>query len=230
MLKVENISRSYKKKKVLDSVSFEVPADSITGIIGPKGSGKSTLLKIIAGFESQKSGNIYYEEKRVSSSREKRKLFSYMPEELKAWPDYYVGEFVDFVTGITGRFYREVYDILRITRVKDEKIGNLSQEYHKRLSLYFALSNPRKIILLDEPFDGFDPVQLKEIIELIKYENENQRTFLISVHQLYDAERLCDFFIFLVDGKIVEQGDIFKLSEKYGINYNLEEIFTRALR
>jgi len=122
-------------------------------------------------------------------------------------------------------------DNLNLAAVENKKIRNLSKGYKQRLKLFLALSNNKPIVVLDEPFDGFDPIQLFDILELMKSENKKGRTFLISIHQLHNAEKICNYYILLNEGKVVAQGTIEQLRQKFGqVDTTLEQIFIAALR
>ncbi len=231
MLKISNITKRYFRTVALNKISFEVSESSITGIIGPNGAGKSTLLDIISGFQNPDEGEIYFNDRPLMLFKEKRKILSYMPEHLEIYPDYYVDEFIQFINAATRHIDTDLIEILNLAKVKNKKIRYLSKGYHQRLKLFFALSNTKEIMVLDEPFDGFDPIQLIEILEFIRSENRKGRTFILSIHQLYDAEKICNHYVLLNEGKIVTQGDIQTLKQTFGEdNSSLEQIFMRAIQ
>ena len=231
MVKAINITKKYIKTIALSKVCFEVPEGSITGIIGPNGAGKSTLLDIIAGFQNADEGEIYFGNRRLLSFKEKRDIFSYMPEQLTIYPDYYVDEFIEFIQQTTRYVDTNLIEVLNLDKVKNKKIRYLSKGYHQRLKLFFALSNTKKITILDEPFDGFDPVQLVKILELIRLKNRQGRTFILSIHHLYDAEKICNRYVLIDDGRVVTTGSIHTLRQTFGVeNSSLEEIFMKALQ
>ncbi|HFQ79996.1 MAG TPA: ABC transporter ATP-binding protein [Desulfobacterales bacterium] len=231
MLKLSNITKKYFKTMALNKVSFEASRGSITGIIGPNGAGKSTLLDIISGFQNPDGGEIYFNDQPLKSFKEYRKILSYMPQHLEIYPDYHVDEFIEFINAATEHIDINLIEILNLEQVKNKKIRYLSKGYHQRLKLFFALSNTKEIIVLDEPFDGFDPIQLIEILELIRSENIKGRTFILSIHQLYDAEKICNHYVLLNESRVVTQGNIQTLKQTFGEdNYSLEQIFKRAIQ
>ena len=231
LLKISNITKIYLKTVALKKVSFEVSGGSITGIIGPNGAGKSTLLDIIAGFQNPDKGEIYFNDKPIMSFKEKKDIFSYMLEHLAIYPDYYVDEFIEFIHGATRYVDTDLIEVLNLAKVKNKKIRYLSKGYHQRLKLFFALSNTKKIVVLDEPFDGFDPVQLIEILELIRLKHRQGRTFILSIHHLYDAEKICNHYVLIDEGSVVTTGSIQTLRRTFGEeNSSLEQIFVRALQ
>jgi len=231
MLEIQNISKKYLNKIILHNINFNIPDNSITGIIGPNGAGKSTLLKILTGFLNFDTGAIYYNSQKLELYNEKKYLFTFMPEQIQLYPDYYVYEFIDFIHKINNYRNLDVLNILQLPKVMNKKIKYLSKGFHQRLKLYFALCNKKKIVVLDEPLEGFDPIQSIKIIKLIKSENKKGRTFIISVHQLFNAEKLCNYFVLIDEGEIIVQGNLNKLKKRYGKNIkHLEDIFIKALK
>jgi len=231
MLKISNIKKRYGKITVLNDISFEIPSGVIAGIIGPNGAGKSTVLNIITGFENFNDGKISLNERKISSFKEKMSLFSYMPEKLEIYPEFLVKDFINFIQKTTKYKNNELIKSLNLFSVKNKKIKELSKGYKQRLKLFLALNNDKRIVILDEPFDGFDPIQLMDILELIKLENtQKNRTFLVSIHQLYDAEKICNYYILLNEGMVIAQGNIERLRRQFNNNGNLEQIFIEALK
>ncbi len=231
MLKISQISKHYAGRKALQSISFTVKPGAILGIIGPNGAGKTTLLDIITGFQTPDSGKIIFQDHLLNSFAEKKQHILYMPEQLEIYPAMLVTEFLDFINKMTGNQATELLSALQLERVKKQPIGTLSKCYKQRLKLFFALSIPKRIIVLDEPFDGFDPIQLLEILELLKAANQAGKTFILSIHQLYDAEKICSDFVLLDEGQLIVDGSLQALRTRFGKDdSSLEEIFMEALR
>ena len=231
MLQVKEIQKYYNRIAVLSNIHFDIHSGSITGIIGPNGAGKSTLLKILTGFEKADTGTISYKGKILESQKQKVSIFSYMPEHLDIYPDFSVNEYIQFIEGTTGCITPKLSATLKLNKVRNKKIKNISKGYRQRLKLFTALANSKSIAVLDEPFDGFDPIQLREILTLIKSEKDNGRTFILSIHQMSDAEKICDNFILLNEGRIVAAGTLKQLSEQFETETDsLEEIFVKALQ
>ena len=147
-----------------------------------------------------------------------------MPEDIKLYPTLTTEEFINFVGT-----EEQLIEKLTIYKMWRKKIKELSKGYTQRLKIYSALFPKRKIVLLDEPFEGFDPLQLQNISEIIRNEEERGRTFIISAHQLNYAQEICNYFILLKDGKVVDIGTFEKLKKKYNKDF-LEKIFIEALR
>ncbi len=181
-LEIREIEKSYINTPVLKNISFSIPEKSITGVIGPNGAGKLTLFRIISGFEFPDRGEIIINQKVLKNFRERKKYISFMLEELKLYPEYYVVEFLRFFNRANGFTDNELLEALSLKSVFHKKIKHLSKGWHQRLKLYTALSTQKPFIILDEPFDGFDPLQMKGIIEIIKKRNELGFSFILSIH------------------------------------------------
>ncbi len=230
MIKLQNVTKRYHHNLVLDNITFELPKGSITGILGPNGAGKSTLIKIITGFEYPDSGKVFIKEKENKNFEYLKKYIYYLPEKMVLYPDYFVGEFLSIFNKISKSNDNFLLETLELKEVLNKKIKNLSKGWHQRLKLYVALSQKRKIAILDEPFDGFDPLQMRKIIKIINLQNNNGKTFVITTHQLSYAQKICNYFIFLDKGKLIESGTIKYLLEKYALRTNdLEEIMIKAI-
>lgn len=230
MIELKNISKSYSKNRALDNISLSIPEGSVTGIIGPNGAGKSTLIRIISGFEFPDGGEVRIFKKSVNNFYQRKQYLSYMPETMFIYPEYYVGEFLDFYHKAANFKDDDLIASLSLKKISQKKIGHLSKGWHQRLKLYIALCNTKPLIILDEPFDGFDPLQLKEILDLFRFQRSAGRSFILSIHQLSDAQKICDYFILLDEGRMIAEGTLEDLRNRFLSNSgSLEEIFIKAL-
>ena len=231
MFEVKHVSKSYGPVPSLHAVSFVLHPGSITGIIGPNGAGKSTLLKIMSGFEIPDAGQVIFNGMPLSSFTMIKQHVAFMPEQLEIYPDYTAGSFLDFLHRATGKEDSDLLQQLGLLEVRHKQIKHLSKGYRQRVKLYFALCNNRQIVLLDEPFDGFDPIQLRDIFKIIQSEQNKGRTFVVSIHQLQDAERICTDFLLMKEGSLIAEGSMSSLTEKYGLTApSLEDVFMEALQ
>ena len=153
-----------------------------------------------------------------------------MPEYMSIYPEYFVDEFLSFYHLSVNFKDEELMEMLSLKAIFNKKIKHLSKGWHQRLKLYTALCNDKAIIILDEPFDGFDPLQLRDIINIFKSQNDKGRSFIMSIHQLTYAQKICDYFVLLNDGQMIAKGRFDKLEAQFQCNNNsLEEIFLKAL-
>ena len=230
MIELKDISKSYSKNRALDKISLSIPEGLVTGIIGPNGAGKSTLIKILAGFEFPDEGEVRIFKKRVQNFDQRKQYLSYMPETMQIYPEYFVDEFLDFYHGAVSLRDDGLIAALSLKKVYKKKIGFLSKGWHQRLKLYITLCNTKPVAILDEPFDGFDPLQLKEIINIFRTRRSEGRSFILSIHQLNDAQKICDYFILLDEGRKIGEGTLKDLGERFLCNSgSLEDIFLKAL-
>jgi len=230
MIALKNISKKYRDNAILKNITVSIPKGLVTGILGPNGAGKSTLLRIMAGFEFADTGAIYIDENKMQNFNQIKKYLSYMPENLLIYPDYSVEEFLDFYHSAMNYIDKELLSILSLKAVFNKRIKHLSKGWHQRLKLYTAMANKKSIIVLDEPFDGFDPLQLKDIIQMILAQNANGRTFILTIHQLADANKICNNYILLNNGAVIAAGNLNQLSKNFNTGtQSIEEIFLKAL-
>ena len=226
---LKNISKKYNKDFVIESLSLELEEGVIAGIVGPNGAGKSTLLKIISGFLQPESGEVFYFGERKGFYQIMDEI-SFLPEKLELYNDFYVSEIACFFGKSDLIKQNSLFATLGLNSVANKKVKHLSKGYKQRLKLFVALSDNKRIVLLDEPFDGFDPIQLKEMIKLVKEENKRGKTFVLSLHHLYHAEKICNYFVLLKEGKVISEGSLEEFRQKWKDNsLTLEGIFEREL-
>ena len=227
-MQIKDISLKIGPVQVLKNVSFRIPEGSISAIVGPNGAGKSTLLKVISGFLQPDTGEVILDGVSNPGFYERLKLISYLPETVEMYPELRVREFVEFVENSTRVKSSHLISWLGIEDVWDKRISHLSKGYKQRLKLYFALHRRTKYALLDEPFDGFDPLQIRKISELIRKMQDEGRNFLLTIHNLSYAEKICDYIIILRGGEVVTSGYVDELKEKFG-SPDLEGVFIKAI-
>ncbi len=227
-LQIENISKSYDGKLVLNHVDFSLEAGEIVGFLGPNGAGKSTLMKIVAGYVQADEGNVKICNETVSEANlATKRLLGYLPEHNPLYLDMYVLEYLDFVS----RFYDIPNRKLRIAELiervglgdaRGKRIGQLSKGFRQRVGLAQALIHDPKVLILDEPTTGLDPNQLLEIRELIA-EVGKEKTVLFSTHIMQEVQALCKRVVVINHGNIVADG----LLENIAGTDGLEEAFRR---
>ncbi len=230
MITLNKISKHYSHNNVLENVSLSTQDNAITGIIGPNGAGKSTLIRIMTGFEFSDSGSVSINQKNIPQFNQIKDQISYMPERMTLYPNYFVDDFLSFYHAMINHKDVNLLKSLSLETIFDKQIKQLSKGWHQRLKLYLALCNKKKIIVLDEPFDGFDPLQLKQLSTIIQSQNRAGREFILSIHQLSYAQKICTYFIFLNQGKLIAEGSFKQLALRYSITSGLlEDIFIKAI-
>ncbi len=226
-IRVNNLCVSFGKFNALDNISFTTENSHITGIVGPNGAGKSTLLKSIAGLIPSVKGQVVIEDRIITDFNDAKSYISFMPEFLEIYPNLKVYDFLEFIKKSSSlSFYNDVVEHLEIYNVWNKYIGILSKGYKQRLKIIASLSMDRKYIILDEPFDGFDPLQIEKLVNFIK---NDDRKFVITVHNLSYADRICDYIVILNNGSLVSNGYLLDLKNRYKKD-NLEEIFIEVIK
>lgn len=208
-IQVSNISKSYKKVNALKNISFDVKKGELFGLIGPDGAGKTTLFRIlttlliadegianVAGFEV------------VADYKSIRKNVGYMPGKFSLYQDLTVEENLDFFATIFGTTIEENYDLIKeiyvqIEPFKNRRAGKLSGGMKQKLALCCALIHKPKVLFLDEPTTGVDPVSRKEFWEMLKRLQQKNITILVSTPYM-DEAALCDRIALIQNGIILE--------------------------
>jgi ABC-type multidrug transport system ATPase subunit len=207
-LSVSGLTKSYGALRALDQVSFDVRRGEILGLIGPNGSGKTTLFECIGGVLPHDSGSIVASEP----------LF-YLPDAIAPWPSQSVSWSLDFAAGYFGApsgMRDAVIAALALPPLLKQRIGRLSKGQRKRALLAIGLLTARPIVLADEPFDGLDLKQTRDVADALRGFARDGRTLVLSIHQITDAERVCDRFVLLSGGQVKGAGTLDELRTNAG--------------
>lgn len=212
MIDALDLSKQYAGRVAIDRLNFQVERGEIVGFLGPNGAGKSTTMRILSGFMPPTSGRAMvagYDVFRESLAVRRR--VGYMPEMAPLYQDMRVKEYLHFraeLKGLRGRDMRirtgEVMELCSITDVRRRLIGNLSKGYKQRVALADALVHRPDLLILDEPTNGLDPTQIRQVRELLRSLRQDH-TILLSTHILHEVELTCDRVILLHQGKICAQ-------------------------
>jgi ABC-2 type transport system ATP-binding protein len=209
LLTVSDLSARRGSRDVLTNVSFTARPSEILGVIGPNGAGKTTLFECVAGVLPRNGGRV-----------EGGPLF-YVPDGIRPWPEQTVRWTLELSARVFGVPVDEpLIDALEIRPLLGQRVGSLSKGEAKRAGIALGLNAPRQVILLDEPFDGLDLRQTRHVMTLLRDFASTGRTLVVSIHQLIDAERLCDRFLLLNHGRAVAAGTLPELGKG-----GLEEVF-----
>jgi ABC-type multidrug transport system ATPase subunit len=230
LLTVKDLSKKFGARAVLRDVSFNVRPGEVLGLIGPNGAGKTTLFECLAGVLPSDGGVIIGNDRALAPAQRKNALF-YMPDGVTPWGQ----QSVNWALGFFERLYAapvkttgatELLHALKLESLRHARIGSLSKGERKRLLLALGLLTPQSLLMLDEPFDGLDLRQTRDVMALLRSQAERGRTLMLSIHQLVDAARVCDRLILLSDGRVVGEGTIDELRAHANLrDGGLEEIF-----
>ncbi|WP_165405305.1 ABC transporter ATP-binding protein [Bradyrhizobium genosp. SA-3] len=229
LLGVRNLTKRYGSDgAAIDGVTFSAVAGEILGIIGPNGAGKTTLLEAVAGLLPVNSGEVFWRGEPLHASRRRNVLF-YLPDGVRPYQDQSALQVVWFVGSVFRRSEADIkstIEALGLQPVLRKRVHALSKGYARRLMLTIGLLAPHDLLLMDEPFDGFDLRQTRHVMGLLRDQTARGRTLILSIHQLPDAERVCDRFILLSAGQVRGSGGLAELRAQTGLpNGSLEDIF-----
>jgi lipopolysaccharide export system ATP-binding protein len=217
MLSIQNINKTIKDKNIVDNISFEVPLGCISGLLGPNGAGKTTTFYIIAGLIKADKGDIFLADENVSSfamHKRSKMGIKYLPQEPSIFQNLSVYENLFGLAELSFKrkedienFITKSIDEFNLSEILNHKGRQLSGGQRRKVEIARTLAANPKIILLDEPFAGIDPIAIDEIKQvLIKLKNKNIG-ILITDHNVREALEICDHAIVINNGSIIAKGD-----------------------
>lgn len=212
-LRITGLTKQYGSLRALDGVTFEVRRGEVLGLIGPNGSGKTTLFECIGGVLPFDAGSIEQPDHLPSHP-----VF-YLPDGIAPWPAQPVRWALDYISGLFGAAAaarRQVVGALALEPLLQKRIGHLSKGQRKRVLLAIGLLSTRPIVLADEPFDGLDLRQTRDVSAALRGFAADGRTLVLSIHQISDAARVCDRFVLLSGGRVRGEGTLEELTAAAG--------------
>jgi ABC-type multidrug transport system ATPase subunit len=228
LLEAVSLTKRFGDQQALNDVSFDVRAGELLGLIGPNGAGKTTLLEAVAGLLPVDAGEILWRGSPVRISARRDEIF-FLPDGLRPWDEQYVSRVLNFFAGTYQRTNQQLDDTIAavgLAPALGKRVSALSKGFARRLMLVLGLLTPHPVLLMDEPFDGFDLRQTREVMELLRRVAEEGRTLVLAIHQLADAERVCDRFVLLASGSIRGTGTLDELRTQAQLpSAGLEELF-----
>jgi ABC-2 type transport system ATP-binding protein len=209
MIEVHQLTKRFARHEAVRGISFSVKKGEIVGFLGPNGAGKTTTLRMLTGYLPPNSGSATVAGHDIfRQSLEARRKIGYMPENVPLYEDMRVREYLNFraqLKGITGGDVRRrvggVIDTCGLESVRRKMIKTLSKGYRQRVGLADALVHDPELLILDEPTNGLDPNQIRQIRELIR-QLADSHTVLVSTHILSEVEMICNRVIIIDGGKI----------------------------
>lgn len=233
MLHVAQVAKRYGQLAALSDVSFTIRPGEVLGLIGPNGSGKTTLFECLGGVLPADAGAVLRGGRPLTAAERTATIF-YLPDLIAPWPTQTVRWALRFVVGYWGGgahiSMQDVVERLDLEPLLDARLGTLSKGQRKRALLAIGLLTPQPILLADEPFDGLDLRQTRDVAEALRHFAARGRTMILSIHQIADAARVCDRFVLLSGGRTRGEGTIDQLSALAAARTDaqppdLEEIF-----
>ena len=210
MIEIEHLTKRYGEHLAVDDLSFRVDSGQIYGFLGPNGAGKSTTMNIMTGCLSATYGHVRIDGHDIFEEPDKaKKLIGYLPEHPPLYVNETPQEYLQFVgeaKGLRGtELTQQIAEIVRQTKIESvahRRISTLSKGYQQRVGIAQALLGSPKVIILDEPTVGLDPIQIIEIRDLIK-ELGQTHTVILSSHILSEVQAICDRILIIAKGKLI---------------------------
>lgn len=227
MVQLKNISKVYDKNVALKNINIEITTGSILGVIGRNGAGKSTLFKIISGIMDEYEGEVLFNS--IKGTNVMSPDISYLPELRGLDCRQYAMEHIVDLICYKGFKRKEVVknvehwlEVFGMEEKKNQKISSLSKGNQQKLQFISAVASNPKLLILDEPFSGLDSIAMDQFWKIMIELRESGTTIIFSTHNLNDNLSLCDEFLFIVEGKVVEYGKLNEIQQRYPIILEME--------
>lgn len=219
MLEIKNVSKSFGRLKALDHVSFNVNKGDLFGIIGQNGAGKSTLFRCIMDFFDSYEGEILYDNKPMSKVPLEK--IGFLPEERSLSPKKSVAEEIRYFASLNlmknldSKTLEAYFNKFEIKGSLKDKIKDLSKGNQQKVQLLASLIYKPEFVILDEPFSGLDPYNIRLLQDIIKEINESGTTIIFSSHNMENIEDMCKELVMLKNGQVVLEGSPKEIRNSY---------------
>ncbi len=220
ILKIDGVSKRYANHTALDHVSFDIPAGCIFGLLGPNGAGKTSLIRIITQITGADSGEIYFKGERLKPDHIKE--MGYLPEERGLYKKMKVGEQLLYLAQLKGLSKPEAVSRIKAWvdrfEIRDwlgKNIEDLSKGMQQKVQFIATVLHEPSLIILDEPFSGFDPINANLIKDEILQLRERGATIIFSTHRMESVEELCDNIALINRSKKVLDGPVKEIRDTY---------------
>lgn len=234
VLKIENLSGGYNRKKIIENINIEIPKGSITALIGLNGAGKSTTIKHILGLLRPMGGEIKVNGITIRENNEKyRKSISYIPESPVLYDELTLEEHINLTAMAYGLNMKEAWEkadvLLKLFKLSDKKKFfpvHFSKGMKQKVMIICSFLVEPNLYIIDEPFLGLDPIAINDLINLMCEKRDSGASILMSTHILATAEKYCDNFIIIHEGKILASGKLSDLRKEFNMpDASLDEIY-----
>ena len=230
LIQCTNVCKSFGEKIALDHVSVDIPKGKIFGLLGPNGAGKTTLIRIINRITIPNEGSILFDGRPIT--QEDVEKIGYLPEERGLYRKMKVGEQAMYFAQLKGMSAREAAAELKKWFIRfgieswwNKKVEELSKGMAQKVQFITTVVHKPSLLILDEPFSGFDPVNAQIIREEILRLKEEGATIILSTHNMESVEELCDNIALINKSHVVITGGVDEIRHKYG-NNNVELVYT----
>lgn len=216
MIEVRNVSKSFDGFKALNQLSINVPTGAIYGLVGPNGAGKSTIIRHITGIYRQDEGEVLVNGEPVFENPNIKKDIAYIPDDVFFFTQSTIKDMMKFYKGVCPNFSMERYEKLRKAFELNEnsKMRSLSKGMQKQAAFWLIVSMCPKVLVLDEPVDGLDPVMRRQVWSILMADvAENGTTVLVSSHNLRELEDVCDHVGIMNKGALLLERNLSEMQD-----------------
>ncbi len=221
MIRTEHLSKSYGEKEAVCDLTLEIRRGEIFGLLGPNGAGKTTTTLMLLGLTEPTGGSAYIDGKNCARQAiDVKRMVGYLPDNVGFYSDMtgrenlrFTGRLNGLPGDVTDRRIEELLEKVGMTEAADQKAGTYSRGMRQRLGIADVLMKDPKVVIMDEPTLGIDPEGMRELMTLIRgLAEDDKRTILISSHQLYQIQQICDRVGLFVEGRLIVCGRIDELA------------------
>lgn len=223
ILSLDNIVKTYDKNVAVDGVSFEVPRGSIFGLLGPNGAGKTSLIRIITTITRADTGTVYLDGDKLNSRHPEQ--IGYMPEERGLYRKMKVGEHLLYLARLKGldkedakAQIRHWFEKFEIEDWWDKKVEELSKGMQQKIQFIATIVHRPKLLILDEPFSGLDPVNTNLLKDEIHQLHNEGVSIIFSTHRMEQVEEVCEHIVLINKGKNVLEGKVKDIKNQFKRN------------
>lgn len=234
LVQIKEVSKQYSNHLALDRISCEVPEGSIFGLLGPNGAGKTSLIRIINQITGPDSGEILFEGEKLAEKHVRQ--IGYLPEERGLYKKMEVGEQAIYLARLKGLSRNDALEKLKYWFEKFEikpwwkkKVEELSKGMQQKVQFIITVLHEPKLLILDEPFSGFDPINTQIIRDELLRINKTGTAIILSTHRMESVEELCTNISLLNNAKILLQGEITEIKNKFRNNTYLVDYMGNSI-
>lgn len=224
ILKMNQVVKQYGNHTAVDVVSFEVPKGSIFGLLGPNGAGKTSLIRIITTITRADSGVIELEGQVLNSSHPEQ--IGYMPEERGLYKKMKVGAHLIYLARLKGLSKQQAKEAIgnwmekfEITDWWNKKVEELSKGMQQKVQFIATVVHEPKLLILDEPFSGLDPINTNLIKEEIRTLHQKGTSIIFSTHRMEQVEEICENILLINRGKVILTGSVKEVKNQFKLNH-----------
>lgn len=223
ILSLDNVVKQYHNHTAVNHVTFNIPKGIVFGLLGPNGAGKSSLIRIITSITAADEGTILLDGEPINEMTSSQ--MGYMPEERGLYKKMKVGEQLLYLAQLKGMSKKEAKESIKEWFIKfgiedwwGKKVEELSKGMQQKIQFIATVVHKPKLLILDEPFSGLDPINTNLIKDEIAELNRNGTSIIFSTHRMEQVEKVCDRIVLINQGKVILEGDVDQVQQEYKDN------------